>query len=173
MSSLTQTLKTLLIGSVLSLLSFHSLSAQAGDANLNNQAALKGISEIYTLYDVRKANPNVMLSYLKGIESNYNNLLKEKVKPHLRIIFISSAVQFITTKPADNIEMEYGDTLKGIANQIARLKDIGVKMEACSTATAYFNVDNDTLLPGIVPVRSGFLSVMGWQAQGYSLVPVY
>ncbi len=130
MSSLTQTLKTLLISSALSMLSFHSLSAQAGDANLNNQAALKGISEIYTLYDVRKANPNVMLSYLKGIESNYNNLLKEKVKPHLRIIFISSAVQFITTKPADNIEMEYGDTLKGIANQIARLKDIGVKMEA-------------------------------------------
>lgn len=146
-----------------------SLPAQA----LDNRDSLKGVSEVYTLYDVRKANPNVMLSYLKGIESNHRNLIKEKVTPHLRIIFISSAVQFITTQPSDEVEMQYGETLKGIAVQIERLRNLGVKMEACSTATAYFKVDNDTLLPGIQPVRSGFIAVMGWQTQGYALVPVY
>jgi len=165
--------KSVLVVITLSLLSAHSLTAQAAASDLNNKASLKGLSEIYTLYDVRKANPKAMLSYLKGIESNYNNLIKENVKPHFRIIFISSAVQFITTHPSDIIEMEYSDTLKNIAKQITRLKNIGVKMEACATAMAYFKVDNDTLLPGITPVRSGFIAVMGWQAQGYSLVPIY
>lgn len=142
-------------------------------AELNNQEALKGLSEIHTLYDIRKSNPSVMLAYLKGIETNHQNLIKENIKPNLRIIFISSAVQFITTHPSDAVALEHEETLKGIAEQIKRLIDIGVKMEVCGTATAYFKVDNDTLLPGIKPVRSGFLSVMGWQAQGYSLVPVY
>lgn len=162
-----------LLASLLWLIAAFASHAQASPATLNNQAALKGLSEIYALYDIRKSNPDVMLSYLKGIESNHANLLKEKVTPHLRIIFISAAVQFITTDPADAIEIEHGDTLKKIAAQVARLQALGVQMEVCSTATAYFKVDNATLLPGIVPVRSGFLSVMGWQAQGYSLVPVY
>lgn len=165
--------KSVLVVLTLSLLSAHAFTAQAAASDLNNQASLKGLSEIYTLYDIRKANPKAMLSYLKGIESNYNNLTKENVKPHFRIIFISSPVQFITTHPSDIIEMEYSGTLENIAKQIARLKKLGVKMEACATATAYFKVDNDTLLPGINPVRSGFIAVMGWQAQGYSLVPVY
>lgn len=149
------------------------LPAATQAAELNNEEALKGITEIHTLYDIRKSDPAVMLSYLKGVESNYNNLVKEGVKPNSRIIFISSAVKFITTKPSDEVELEHGETLKGIAVQIKRLIDMGVKMEVCAAATAYFKVDNATLLPGIKPVRSGFIAVMGWQAQGYSLVPVY
>ena len=156
---------------MLSALWFLPVATQA--AELNNKEALQGITEIHTLYDIRKSDPGVMLSYLKGVESNYNNLVKEGVKPNSRIIFIASAVKFITTKPSEEVELEHGETLKGIAVQIQRLIDMGVKMEVCASATAYFKVDNDTLLPGIKPVRSGFISVMGWQAQGYSLVPVY
>lgn len=142
-------------------------------AGLTNAEALKGLKDVYALYDVRNSNPKVVLANLKFIESNYQNLLKEKVKPHLRIIFISGAVQFITTQPSEMVDMEYGDTLQAIAVQVERLVKLGVAMEACGGAMAYFNVDYNTLLPGIKPVRSGFISVMGWQAQGYSLIPVY
>jgi intracellular sulfur oxidation DsrE/DsrF family protein len=152
---------------------FWLLPATAQASQLNNEEALKGITEINTIYDIRKSDPRVMLSYLKGIESNHKNLLKENVKPNLRIIFIASAVKFITTKPSENVELEYSESLKGIAEQIQRLIDIGVSMEVCAAATAYYKVDNATLLPGIKPVRSGFIAVMAWQAQGYSLVPVY
>lgn len=142
-------------------------------AELNNQAALQGLKEIHVLYDIRKSHPKAMLAYLKGIESNRANLIKEGVKPHQRIIFIADAVKFITTQPAESVLLEHEATLAEIAKQIQRLVELDVKMEVCSAATAYFKVDNSTLLPGIQPVRSGFLSVMGWQAQGYALVPVY
>lgn len=140
---------------------------------LNNQAALQGLKEMHVLYDIRKSHPKAMLAYLKGIESNRANLIKEGLKPHQRIIFIADAVKFITTQPAESVLLEHEETLDEIAKQIQRLVELGVKMEVCSAATAYFKVDNSTLLPGIEPVRSGFLSVMGWQAQGYALVPVY
>ncbi|WP_243755416.1 DsrE family protein [Thiomicrorhabdus sp. 6S3-12] len=134
---------------------------------------MQGLKSMHVIYDIRKSTPNAMLVYLKGIESNRSNLIKEGVEPHQRIVFIARSVKFITTQPSEEVEMQYGPVLEKVAAQIARLVELGVKMEVCSAATAAFNVDNDTLLPGIKPVRSGFLSVMGWQAQGYQLVPVY
>lgn len=170
MSIHTQFIKTF---AVLMFSAFWLLPVATQAAELNNKAALQGLKEVHAIYDIRKADPKAMLSYLKGIETNHTNLLKENVKPHLRIIFISTAVLFITTKPNDTIEMEHGETLKAIATQIQRLIDLGVDMEVCAAATKYFKVDNDTLLPGIKPVRSGFIALMGWQVQGYGLVTVY
>lgn len=56
---------------------------------------------------------------------------------------------------------------------IKRRKSLGVDMEVCSAATAAYKIDNATILPEIKVVGSGFLSVTGWQAKGYQLVPVY
>ncbi|QKI88327.1 DsrE family protein [Thiomicrorhabdus xiamenensis] len=148
-------------------------SVPGSAAELNNKEAMQGLESMHVIYDIRKSNPNAMLVYLKGIESNRSNLIKEGVEPYQRIVFIARSVKFITTQPSEEVEMQYGPVLEKVAAQIARLLELGVKMEVCSAATAAFNVDNDTLLPGIKPVRSGFLSVMGWQAQGYQLVPVY
>ena len=150
-----------------------TFSMPSSAESLNNKEAMQGLKSMHVIYDMRKSNPNMMLVYLKGIESNRNNLIKEGVEPHQRIIFIAKAVKFITTQPSEEVEMEYGPVLKQVASQIARLNKLVVKMEVCSAATAAFGVDNATLLPGIKVVRSGFLSVMGWQAQGYQLVPVY
>jgi intracellular sulfur oxidation DsrE/DsrF family protein len=140
---------------------------------LTNQAALSDMEHVKAIYDVRKSHPQPLLGYLKAIETNVTNLKKEGVSFDLQMIFISKAVTFITTEPEDTLEMEHADTLSQIAQQIQRLQNLGIKMEACGGATAYFNVDNDTLLPGIEPVRSGFISLMGWQAKGYGLVTVY
>jgi intracellular sulfur oxidation DsrE/DsrF family protein len=148
-----------------------SLPSQA--AQLNNHAALKGVDEVHVLYDVRKSNPKALLAYLGFIETNRKYLEEEGVKPHQRIVFISASLQFITTQPSDEVALEHEETLAKIAKQVERLNQLGVKMEACGTAAAFFNVDVDTLLPGIQPVRSGFLSLMGWQKQGYQIIPVY
>jgi hypothetical protein len=40
-------------------------------------------------------------------------------------------------------------------------------------ATRLFSVDNATLLPGIEPVGNTFVSLIGYQAQGYATIPVY
>jgi len=150
------------------------LSAATQAVELNNEEAIAKTEEIKVIYDMRKANPNLLLVYLKGIESNRMNLEKEGVaRIEQRIVFIADAVKYITTKPSDEVAIEYGDLLPQIAAQVARLQQQGVKMEVCGAATAAFKVDNATLLPGIKAVRSGFLSVMGWQKQGYQLVPVY
>ena len=48
-----------------------------------------------------------------------------------------------------------------------------MRQEICAVATRVFGIDNDTVLPGLTPVADGFVSLIGYQAQGYHLVPVF
>ncbi len=142
-------------------------------AELDNTEAVQGLETVRAVYDVRKSNPKALAAYLKAIVSNHANLLKEGVKPDLRMVFIAESVKFITTEPVPEIALEHEATLKDIAATIAELDRLGVKMEVCSGATRAYGVDNDTLLPQLKAVRSGFIAIMGYQNQGYALVPVY
>jgi intracellular sulfur oxidation DsrE/DsrF family protein len=49
----------------------------------------------------------------------------------------------------------------------------GIKLEICLIAAKVFNVDPASVLPEIKRVGNGWISMIGYQAQGYSLVPVY
>lgn len=55
---------------------------------------------------------------------------------------------------------------------VRQLKKDGVKMEVCLYAANVVGVDPSTILPEIDPVNNGFISTIGYQAQGYSLVRV-
>ena len=149
------------------------LGPTATAEGLDNRDATEGIETMRAVYDMRKSNPNVMLAYLRGIASNHENLIKEGVEPDLRMVFIAESVKFITTDSEAEVAFDHGDTLEEIAKAIDRLDELGVKMEVCSAATRAYGVDNDTVLDPIQPVRSGFIAVMGYQNQGYALVPVY
>ncbi|WP_026340954.1 DsrE family protein [Thioalkalivibrio sp. AKL10] len=149
------------------------LGSTAAAEGLDNREATQGIETMRAVYDMRKSDPNVMLAYLRGIATNHENLIKEGVEPDLRMVFIAEAVKFITTDPEPEIAIDHGDTLEEIAKAVDRLDELGVKMEVCAAATRAYGVDNDKVLDPIQPVRSGFIAVMGYQNQGYALVPVY
>ncbi|MFW6020910.1 MAG: DsrE family protein [Guyparkeria sp.] len=141
--------------------------------SLDNRAAIGELENVKAVYDVRKSDPRALDMYLKAIITNVENLEKEGVEADLVMVFISHSVKFINTAPALETEADYGSELESIAASVKTLQDLGVRMEACNGATRAFDVDNDTLLPGIEPVRSGFISLMGYQNNGYALVPVY
>lgn len=149
------------------------LTAPASAESLDNRSAIGDLEQVKAVYDVRKSNPNALDGYLKAIITNVQNLEKEGVEADLVMVFISHSVKFINTQPALETQADYGPALESIAESIETLQDMGVRMEACNGATRYFDVDNDTLLPGIEPVRSGFIALMGYQNNGYALVPVY
>jgi hypothetical protein len=43
----------------------------------------------------------------------------------------------------------------------------------CAVATKVVGVDNQTILPEMKVVGDGFISLIGWQTQGYKLVPIF
>jgi intracellular sulfur oxidation DsrE/DsrF family protein len=145
----------------------------AGAEVIDNAAALKDLKQGRGVFLVDIGAPPKLATYLEIIEGTYDNLVRENVRPDFVLVFIGPSVQFLTSEPAEEIVFEYSEDLKRIAESTVRLHKLGVRQEVCAVATQVFGIDNATLLSGLTLVGDGFVSLIGWQAQGYHLVPVF
>lgn len=140
-------------------------TATASEAPLDSRA-LTGVSQGKALFDINLAEEAKLPLYLQVIEKTYDGLVAQGVSPDFVIAFRGPAVQFIDDSAAD------AATQQQIAALIARLAAKGVHLEACAIATGLFNVEEKALLPGIELVGNTFISLIGYQAQGYGTIVV-
>ena len=134
--------------------------------------ALKGVTNGKVIFDINMAEPKKMTLYLKVIDQTVDDLVKQGVEPDVILAFRGKSVQLIS-KDRERMELTDFEHLDKIEQQLTNLQNKGVRMEACSVATKLFRVDNDTLLDGIKPVGNTFVSLTGYQAQGYANIPIY
>lgn len=141
--------------------------------DFDNQSAIGELTQIKGIYDIRHSDPKELSRFLAGIKANINSLEEAGVESDLVIAFMSAAVRFIHTDPNFDFNIDHTQALQEIKEHVSDLRNLGVRMEVCSTATRRFGIDNTTLLDGIEPVRSGFITLMGYQNNGYALVTIY
>ena len=55
---------------------------------------------------------------------------------------------------------------------LRQMKQDGVKLEVCLYAAKVMGVDKATIIPEIDQVGNGFVSVIGYQMQGYAVVRI-
>jgi len=149
------------------------LSAQAATAPINDAAALQGVKEGKGVFLIDFSDPKKTAFYLEIIRGTHAGLIRQGVNPHFVIVYIGPTVRFLSTRPDDELELEYGDALTAIAEQVKALHQLGVRQEICTIATRVYKVPNDTVLPGLTLVGDGFISLIGWQTQGYKLIPLF
>ena len=160
-----------LIGALLMLLI--TQLALAEDRAISDRAALgdlktgKGVFLI-DIGDARKLN-----FYLEVIQGTHKGMKSQGVEPDFVLVYIGPSVKYLTTSPSDAAEKAAAGILLDIESNVARLAELGVRQEICAVATRVFKVDNDTLVAGLTLVADGFVSLIGYQAQGYHLVPVF
>jgi len=145
----------------------------AAEQTYDDAAALQGLTQAKAVFLLDFTSPKKTALYLDVIRGTHARLQHQEVEPDFVIVFIGRTVEFLTTEPRDEIDMEYGKQLAQIAETAKTLDDLGVRMEVCAVATDAFNVDNSTVLPSMHVVGDGFISLIGWQSQGYKLVPVF
>ncbi|MCP3852982.1 MAG: hypothetical protein GY694_22555 [Gammaproteobacteria bacterium] len=148
------------------------ISQQLFAESPNDASALKGVSTGKVIFDINMANPKKMTLYLMVIKQTVDDLKNQNVTPDVILAFRGLSVRLIS-KNRDNMELTDFEHLDKIAQQISMLKQEGVQMESCSVATRLFKVDNASLLDGIKPVGNTFVSLTGYQAQGYANIPIY
>lgn len=134
--------------------------------------ALKGVTTGKVIFDINMSEPKKMTLYLQVIKQTVDDLQRQGVKPDVILAFRGLSVRLISTN-RDNMELTDFDYLDQIARQLAALNEQGVRMEACSVATKLFKVDNQSLLEFVKPVGNTFVSLTGYQAQGYANIPIY
>jgi intracellular sulfur oxidation DsrE/DsrF family protein len=163
-------MKTLysLIGSILLLSAAGALAADKPD----DSRALQGVETGKVIFDVNMADAKKMALYLAVIRETVDDLKRQGVKPDVILAFRGKSV-LLVSKNRDQMELTDFEHLDKIAAQLADLQERGVRVESCSVATRLFGVDNGNLLDGVVPVGNTFVSLTGYQAQGYANIPIY
>jgi intracellular sulfur oxidation DsrE/DsrF family protein len=136
--------------------------------------ALKGLKSIKAVFDVRINNPKSAALNLKLVHDTYkdNKIMAVAKKPAFVVIFIGPSVRLISKKK-EGFSPEEQKALDEIAATISEMSKDGIKLEICLFATKVFNVDPASVLPGIKHVPNGWVSLIGYEAKGYSLVPAY
>lgn len=149
-----------------------TIGCPAMAATIDDSDALAGVKETRTLFDVSVSDPEKLEFYLRVIKKTYDGLVSQGQKPDMVIAFRGPSVLLINSETWSYSE-EDEKILKQAAVLLQELKVLGVRIEACSVATELFKVDNTTILPEIKVVGNTFISLTGYQMQGYALIPIH
>jgi intracellular sulfur oxidation DsrE/DsrF family protein len=155
----------------LTLLAFGLLAAVL-TVSAKDSEALKGVKSAKAIFDVRVANPKGAAIQIKLIHQTYQQLVAEKKKPVCVVSFMGPSVKLIS-KNREGFTAEDQKPLDEIAETISKMSKEGIRVEICMFAAKLFGVDPSSLLPQIKKVENGWVSLVGYQAQGYSLVAAY
>ena len=134
--------------------------------------AMKGVDNAKAMFDMRDGVPKMATVHMKLIHETYKQLTAMKKNPMFVVVFIGGAVRLISSNRAD-FSADDQQYLKEIEETISKMAKDGIKLEVCLAAVNYFGVDPASIQSEIKHVPNGWISEIGYQAQGYMLVPVY
>lgn len=149
-----------------------AFAAEPPDTGLKDTEALHGLKVAKAVYMLDVKEPGRMAHVLKVIEETNQSIAKQNVKPETIVVVIGPSVAFLTQ---DRRGISYMDqrAVSEVQGMLGKLKKAGARIEACGIALRGMDVKPGMLIPEVTAVGDGYISAIGYQAQGYQLVPVY
>ena len=157
---------------VLVLMLFSS-AVQAEKTVINDAAALGDLKTGKGVFLVDIGDAKKLNFYLEVIQGTYKGMKEQGVEPDFVLVYIGPSVKYLTSSPSTEVEKSAGGVLLEIESNVEALAGLGVRQEICAVATRVFGIDDESVFPGLTLVGDGFISLIGYQAQGYNLVPVF
>lgn len=127
---------------------------------------MEGVSSVQTVFDFRVGDPDVALGHLDLIHSMLDDpsITREGKRPEIIVVFIGPSVNLISTDESASA------TESTIAEKISAMKADGVKFEICMTTAHALDISADSILPEVTQVGNGWISLIGYQHSGYSMI---
>lgn len=135
--------------------------------------ALHEVEGIKVVFDVSQGEPDLANIIFWAVQDLYKAKATKSLanETQVAIVFHGPAVRLISTD-FSLFEEGYYDEIDKFQDMIWELSNDGVKIEVCLYAAKVMGVDPATILPEIDQVGNGFISVAGYQAQGYAVIRV-
>lgn len=136
--------------------------------------ALNGVKSVHAVFDMRIGESKSALGHLRLIQQTFEdkNLTDISKTPKFVVVFIGPSVKLLS-KNRVGLPLEDAKTVNQIANTISEMSKKGIRIEICLVAAKFFGVEPASILPEVKQVGNGYISLIGYEAKGYSLVPVY
>ncbi|MDH3542584.1 MAG: DsrE family protein [Desulfobulbaceae bacterium] len=158
---------TILIMSLL--MALHVSSSVAGEYD----NALKDVKGIDVVFDVSAGNPAFANIVFWAVRDTYKNEAVSSLpeKSQVAVVFHGKVVKLLSSDRTGFDEKENAEIDK-FQTTLREMAKEGVKLEVCLYAVKVLKIDPATILPEIDQVGNGFISVAGYQDQGYSVVRI-
>lgn len=135
---------------------------------------LKDLDSVKAVLDFRAGNAKMAAVFLEMTHDTFKGkeIAAVTKNPEFVIVFLGPSVKLISSS-REGISTEDHKMFDAIADRISKMAKDGIKFEICLFAARMFNVDPTTVLKEIKQVENGMVSLIGYQARGYSLIPIY
>jgi len=135
--------------------------------------ALEGVSGLDSVFDITLGSPRQAVVTFGAVRDVHRSpaVTSLHAAPRTVLVFHGGAVKLISTDRSDFLPQEV-EALDKVAALIRQFKADGIRMEVFMYAVNALGVDPATLMPEVERVGNGFISVLGYQRQGYALVAV-
>jgi intracellular sulfur oxidation DsrE/DsrF family protein len=136
--------------------------------------ALKDLKLVKAVFDFRTGNPKTAVTYMTLIGDTLKdrNIQSVTTKPDFVVVFGGQSVKLLA-KDTKGFSPEEQKTINELNAKISTLAKEGVKFEYCIYAAKLFGVEPAADLPGTRIIDNGWVSLIGYQARNYSLVPAF
>jgi intracellular sulfur oxidation DsrE/DsrF family protein len=134
--------------------------------------ALNGVSTGKVVWDISMANPETLALYLSVVRETYDDLVRQNVKPDMVLAIHGLPVRYVR-KDVSDLPFEAMPHIETINEVLDDLKGRpGVRIEVCSVANRLMGVENGSIRDGLQVVGNTWVSLIGYQAQGYAVIPI-
>lgn len=136
-------------------------------------SSMQGVKSVKAVFDFELGNPQSALMHLQVIQQTFKDkdMWIKNNAPDIVVIFIGPSVKLVSTNRS-GFSPDDQKILDQIAKKISEMAKDGIKFEICLIAAKFLGVEPSSILPEVKPVNNGWVSLIGYEASGYSLVPV-
>ena len=135
--------------------------------------AFKGVKQVKAIFDVSAGSAKFSNVVFWAIENVYQDKASKSLAnpPMAAVVFHGPAVKLLSTDAAHHKDQDAAE-VKKFHELLTKMKKDGVKIEVCAYALKVLGVDPATVIPAVDKVGNGFISIVGYQHQGYAVVRI-
>ena len=143
----------------------------SGVAHSKGVEALKGLSSVKAVIGFSTGDPRKAVTYLTLIGDTLKdpNIQAVTKNPDFVVSFGGTSVKLLA-KETKGFSPEEQKKIEEMKAKISALAKEGVTFEYCNYAAKLFGVE-PAKVPGVRVIDNGWVSLIGYQARGYSFVP--
>jgi len=143
----------------------------SSQTSFDNNLSLNGVTKAYVYFDISLKEDELLVFRMDLLDKTIKMMEESGLEVTTVIGFRGGASRFITKDDHYVLEEEV-ENKKKIQDWIAHFSSQGITVEQCAIAAEINDIPPDDFLSEIKIVGNGYISLVGYQAQGYSIVPM-
>ncbi len=160
-------LKVIMAMSLIGLFAVPSVSG----TNFDNSRSLKGLKQAQVYFDVSLKDDKLLALRMELVDRTVKQMEEAGLDVNGVVGFRGGASRFITQNDHYVLEEEVSNKRK-IQDWVKRFSSKGIAIEQCAIAAEILDIPTKDFLPEVPVVGNAYISLVGYQAKGYSVVPM-